>query len=238
VIDLSLVFVTGLLASLHCIGMCGPIVLAYSVAGDAPPGGRVMKRTIGLHVAYNGGRIASYAALGAVAGLAGMALSSVQTVGEYVSIVGGAVMIAAGILLLGVVPLPALLTRGWVARGALRLHALLLRSPTFKSKLALGLLTPLLPCGVLYAMAVKAATTQAVGRGALVMALFAVGMTPALAALGSLSSLFSATLRRGAEWLAAGTVILLGTMLLLRGLGVPYLSWLPLGGPGCSCCGH
>jgi len=229
VIDLSLVFVTGLLSSLHCVGMCGPIVLAYSLAGDVP---RSSARFggVAIHAAYNSGRILSYALLGAVAGLAGMAFSFVRTAGEYVSIVGGVIMIAAGLALLGLWPAKSDNKAGFMVKGLARVHSALLRSPTVGSKMALGLLTPLLPCGILYAMVVKAAATQSLGYGALTMGLFAVGMSPALMLMGSLSSFFTPKARKRAEQLAAVTVIFLGIMLLLRGFGVPYLSWLSLGG--------
>ncbi len=241
-IDLWLVFVTGLLSSLHCIGMCGPIVLAYSLSGGVsashavPARNSALGRVMGLHVAYNGGRIFSYSLLGALAGIAGMAFSSVQTVGEYVSIVGGAAMVVAGILLLGILPLPSALSRNKAGGGiAIGLLGRFLQSPSLKSKLLLGLLTPLLPCGILYALVVKAAATQHVGYGALTMALFAIGMAPALVLVGSLSSLFSAKVRKGAERLAAVSVILMGVILLLRGFHVPYLAWLT-GGGGSDCC--
>jgi uncharacterized protein len=234
VIDYWLVFVTGLLSSLHCIGMCGPIVLAYSLSAGAGTATAARGGIFRLHAAYNCGRILACVILGTVAGLVGMAFSSIRTAGEYVSLVGGAIMIVGGILLLGMIPLPAALTKGSAVKGPARLFGSLLKSPTILSKLALGLLTPLLPCGILYAVVVKAAATQHAGYGALTMLLFAVGMAPALIAVGSLSSLFSARIRRSAEKLAAVTIILLGIILLMRGLGISYLSWLT--GGGGSCC--
>ena len=55
-------FLVGLLGGGHCVGMCGGIVGALSMGG----GGR-----FSLHLAYNAGRIASYGAAGALAGLLG-----------------------------------------------------------------------------------------------------------------------------------------------------------------------
>jgi len=239
-IDLSLVFLTGVLSSLHCIGMCGPIVLAYSIAGNRAGGSRAAAGVLGLHGAYNGGRLISYSVLGAIAGFAGMIFGSLRVIGDYVSLVGGVLLILSGIALLKVIPVPARLTSGLAGTGVAKVHGALLRSRSFRSKLALGLLTPLLPCGVLYAVVVKAAATASVWTGALTMALFALGMAPALVLVGSLSSIFSAKARKSAERLAAVTVILMGIVLLLRGLHVPYLSWLNLGHGGegaCPACG-
>ncbi len=233
-IELWLVFVTGVLSSLHCFGMCGPIVLAYSMSGGSPEDGPARAGVFKLHAAYNGGRIISYSLMGAVAGLIGMAFSSMKVVGEWVSTVGGGLMILAGILLLGIVPVPQGIAEYFKSSRSAKLFGALLRSPSVFSKLALGLLTPLLPCGILYAMALRAAASQDVLNGALIMALFALGMAPALALVGSLSSLFSGRIRKGAEQLAAIAVIVLGVTLMLRGLGVPYLSWFTGGGSsGC-----
>jgi sulfite exporter TauE/SafE len=238
VTDLSLVLVAGVLSSLHCVGMCGPIVLAYSVGGAARTDGEATStaRMLGLHAAYNGGRILSYSLVGALAGVFGMAFASVQTAGEYVSVVGGAVMVLAGLALLGLLPLPAAFVKGTAGKGLVRLHGALLGSRSLGSKLALGVLTPLLPCGILYAMVLRAAAEHDMGRGALIMALFAAGMTPALWLMGSFSSVLSARLRKGAERLAAATVILMGILLILRGLHVPYLSWIGLGGDSAANC--
>lgn len=235
-VDLSLVLVAGLLASLHCVGMCGPIVLAYSMAGGGS--GPSATRTLGMHAAYNVGRVLSYSLLGALAGMVGMAFQSIQTIGEYVSVVGGALMIVAGAALLGILPLPSAFATGAAGTRVGKSFGGFLRSSGLGSKLALGILTPLLPCGVLYAMVLRAAATRHAGWGALVMAVFAVGMAPALMLMGGVSSMISARVRRGAERLAAVTVILMGVILVLRGLRVPYLSWLGfgLGGDGSASC--
>ena len=228
-IEYSLIFMTGFLASMHCLGMCGPIVLAYSVAKDVEPRTAGSKKGAGavmLHAAYNGGRIFSYALLGALAGLVGLTFSSLNVVTETVAIVGGVIMLLAGLSMFGLLPLPT----QWLpenAAGVLRrLHRALLLKRTFTSKFALGLLTPLLPCGILYAMVAKAATVGSVAGGAFTLAVFGAGMTPALGLMGSFSSFFSLRLRKGAQQLAAATIALMGVILILRGLHVPYLSWL------------
>ncbi len=66
--DFSLVLAFGFLSSLHCVQMCGPIVLTYSVASNTATGRRAF---LGLHLAYNCGRTITYMLLGAAAGLAG-----------------------------------------------------------------------------------------------------------------------------------------------------------------------
>ena len=234
-IEYGLIFLTGALASLHCVGMCGAVVLAYSMQSQAgaPAGRRSAVSGIIRHGAYNGGRILSYAALGALLSAVGLRLAWVKNAGEYLSIGAGAVMVVAAVAMLGWVSIPARISIGG---GALtRLHGRVLRGASPAHTLALGLLTPLLPCGLLYGMLAKAAAAETVGAGAFTMAVFALGMTPSLGALGGFSSLFSARFRRGAERLAALSILLMGIVLLLRGLHVPLPGILePQGAACCS----
>ena len=77
-IDLGVIFTLGLVSSLHCVQMSGPIVLSYSVAveslnkrNDHP----ILPALLGNHVAYNTGRILTYSAMGAIVGTAGVSKS-------------------------------------------------------------------------------------------------------------------------------------------------------------------
>jgi sulfite exporter TauE/SafE len=237
-IDYSLIFVTGLLTSLHCVGMCGAIVLAYSM----PSAGAVAvsRNPLILHAAYNIGRVLSYALLGAIVGMVGITLSGFERVSEVVAIVSGTIMILAGLAMLGIVPLPTKLSFGGNSVGVGRLHGALIREKSFLSKLSLGFLTPVLPCGLLYAMLAKAAAAGSAMNGAMTMAVFGVGMAPSLMLLGGFTSFFSARVRKGAEMVAAVTIILMGVTLVLRGLHVPFLGFIPMGGTAASehhsCC--
>ncbi len=239
-IDYSLIFITGLLTSLHCVGMCGAIVLAYSTSPISFGGAVSLHRNpLALHAAYNGGRILSYALLGAIVGLLGMTLSGFERVAEVVAIVSGAIMIVAGLAMLGVLPFPTTLSFGGNSFGVGKLHGKLIREKSFLSKFSLGFLTPVLPCGLLYAMLAKAAAAGSVANGAMTMAVFGFGMAPSLMLLGGMSSFFSVKMRKRAEMIAAATIILMGVTLVLRGLHVPFLGFVPMGhvgGATPSCC--
>lgn len=236
-IDYSLIFITGLLTSLHCVGMCGAIVLAYSTQGERSAGW-VRGSRLGLHTAYNGGRILAYTILGALVGLLGMTLSGFERVGEVVAIVSGLIMIVAGLAMLGMLPLPATLSLN--SGGINKLHGKLIRGTSFTSKFSLGLLTPLLPCGILYAMLAKAAASGSALNGAITMGVFGIGMAPSLMLLGGFTSFFSANVRKRAETVAACAIILMGVTLVLRGFHVPFVSFIPMGGEAAgghhSCC--
>jgi sulfite exporter TauE/SafE len=216
------------------VGMCGAIVLAYAMPATAGGGGTA--RPVVLHTAYNAGRILSYALLGGLVGSLGLALVWLQMAGEIIAVVSGILMIIGGIAMLGFLPIPTSLSLGGNAPAVRRLHGRLLQQRTLGSKFLLGFLTPVLPCGILYAMLARAAASGATVDGALTMGVFGAGMAPALFALGAFSTLFSARVRRGAEIVAAVTIILMGVTLVLRGLHIPFLSFIPMGGMKHSCC--
>jgi sulfite exporter TauE/SafE len=223
-IDFGLVLMTGLFASLHCVGMCGPIVLAYSAVGSVGVQAQSRANLLTSHLAWNGGRILSYMALGVVAGSIGAAVASRGTFGSAVSLAGGFLMVLFGLLMLG---LSSGVFSGSVPASVRRFWGTLLKKKSVTSRACIGCLTPLLPCGVLYAMVVKAGTTESALGGGLTMGLFGLGMAPSLVLMGSVSSVVSAKFRKHAEKLAAAMIILMGVMLMLRGL---HISLFPMAG--------
>ena len=234
--DYGMVFLTGLFASLHCVGMCGALVLAYSAttASSSPGNRKAFAHGALLHGAYNLGRILSYAAIGAILSTAALRLTWIRDAGSYVSIVAGIVMLFAGAAMIGLLRLPARFAFSGVTGLSRRWFAKLIRGSTPAHTLGLGLLTPLLPCGILYGMFARAAAASSTTEGAVIMGVFASGMTPSLFALGSVSTFFSARVRKGAERLAALSIILMGIILILRGFHVPLFGLIE--GPGQSCC--
>lgn len=234
-IDYSLTFLTGLLTSMHCLGMCGVIILAYSAQPSSGNQTQSKLADLFLHVSYNGGRILSYALLGALVGIIGLTIGWFKGAIDYFSQFSGVVMIVSGFALLGWIPVSPRFSFTGSNSILTKIQGTLLRKKTLGSKLSLGFLTPLLPCGMLYAMLVKAAATGSALNGALTMGVFAAGMTPALIALGSVSSIVSARFRKGAEQLGAIMIILMGIILLMRGFHVPFLGWLS-SEPACPHC--
>jgi sulfite exporter TauE/SafE len=106
-VEFSVVFALGLASSLHCLGMCGPIVLSYGVALRGP--------RLAAHAAYNAGRVLTYLALGAVAGTAGRGIGLLGQLAGLASgarIFAGAAMIFAGVLMIGLIPSNSLVQIG------------------------------------------------------------------------------------------------------------------------------
>ncbi|MEM6568836.1 MAG: sulfite exporter TauE/SafE family protein [Planctomycetota bacterium] len=214
------VVVASLLGSLHCAGMCGPLV-AFVVGPPAAEGGRGAGQ-VRLQAAYHLSRGFGYVALGLAAGAAGRladvagVLAGLQPLAAALA---GATLAAAGlVMLLGHFGrrIPEIGLPGPLARALRGLQQRAFRLPPTARAFAIGATTTLLPCGWLYAFAVAAAGTGQPALGALVMAAFWLGTFPVLSALGAgvrrLSGALGARLRPVASLvlIAAGVVTLSG----------------------------
>lgn len=192
----------GLLGGAHCVGMCGGIVAAMSLQG-----GR--RQPLPFHLGYNLGRMASYAAGGALAGLVGSAaflserLLPLQT-GLYV--LAQVVLILMGLYLAG-------LSRAvlWLERAGSTLwkrlqpvFGRLLPIRDFKGALAAGLVWGWLPCGLVYSVLVTALASGNAASGALLMLAFGLGTLPNLLAMGWAAERLRALAAKRTVKLAAG----------------------------------
>jgi sulfite exporter TauE/SafE len=216
------VVLASVLGSLHCAGMCGPIVAFYS-GGDGSHGAR---RWLG-HVAYHGGRGAAYATLGAVAGAIGAAVDfagAAAGVGRIAVVVAGAVMILWGVAMMleaGGWEIPhAAMPKALQDRIAQLLRALRSKPPVARA-LLIGLATALMPCGWLYAFAVMAAGTGEVVGGALVMTAFWLGTVPVLLGIGVGVQALLGRFRRHVPIVAAVVLVVVGMYSVLGRLNIP-----------------
>lgn len=209
--DLAIPLAFGVVSSLHCAQMCGPIVLAYSMGGRGTPLG---------HLGYNAGRIATYSLLGAAAGAAGHAMGFVGKLAgiqQTAFIVSGVLMVIAGLVMSGFAPNQSLIQ---IKGASLVSRAIgqLMMSRGVSRKIALGLIMGFLPCGLLYAALLKAASTGSATAGAASMAAFGLGTAGTLLALGIFSSTIAARMGRWSNALASFSVMAMGVVLVWRGL--------------------
>ncbi len=229
-LDVVLMFTLGLVSSLHCAQMCGPIVLSYSVglcgrvsdrAGrskEPAPHGLLLN-----HLAYNAGRILTYSGLGAIAGLLGASmgfLGQLTGLGGLLALVAGSVMILIGLAMFGVLPGSSMLTTQAVqfTRGVLKPCSRFIESPGAVNRFFLGLGLGLLPCGMLYAALIKATATGSALRGAINMTAFGLGTAVSLLAIGVFSSAIRGKLNRWNAQLVASSIMAIGLLLLWRGM--------------------
>lgn len=173
-------FLVGLLGGTHCVGMCGGIVGALSLGGPA---------RWSMHLAYNGGRLASYVLAGALAGAVGGAtlhLAGQWAIRQGFFLLANLMLIALGLYLMGLTRALALTERAgqnlWRHLQPFTKRFLPARTPA--QAFPLGLLWGWLPCGLVYSALVTALTTGSPGRGALAMAAFGLGTLPNLLLAG------------------------------------------------------
>ena len=220
-------FVLGLVGSLHCAGMCGPLALALPVSGRTGPAFAVGR------LAYNFGRIVTYCLLGFVFGLFGktLLLAGVQ---RWVSIALG-VLLIAGLFASRKLALWRPVTI-LVDKLKSRMAALL-RQRSFASLATLGLLNGLLPCGLVYVACAGATATSGILNGMAYMAAFGAGTLPMMLAISLSGRIFPLAFRLKLRAAIPVSVFLLGALLILRGmsLGIPYISPVL---SGASCCSH
>lgn len=180
------VFLIGLLGGVHCAGMCGGIVSAMSVR---QPGQR--QREWPLHLAYNLGRISSYALAGAVMGGVGsmsLMLDGALPVQMVLYVAANLMLVALGFYLTGFTG-----SLSWVERIGARLWERIqpltrrfLPARTPMQALPLGMLWGFLPCGMVYSVLSTALVSGSASRGAGLMLAFGLGTLPNLLLAGML----------------------------------------------------
>lgn len=214
----------GLVGSLHCVQMCGPIVLSYSVSLESLKNDSQAVSVPSLvrnHLAYNAGRILTYSGLGALAGIAGRTMGWIGRLAGFshaLALSTGTAMILVGIVMLGVIPsrfLGSRLLR--IPSFVLRRICGLLSEPASANRFFLGLTLGFLPCGLIYAALLKAMGTGSSVSGAATMFAFGLGTAASLFALGLFSSALRLRLNRWGSQLAAVGITLMGVLLVWRG---------------------
>jgi sulfite exporter TauE/SafE len=197
-------FLVGLLGGTHCVGMCGGIVGALSMGGPA---------RWSLHLAYNAGRILSYAAAGAIAGALGAASLGLEgqiPVRLLLYLLANLMLVALGLYLLGITRALAfterLGQRLW--RVVQPLTRRFLPARHVGQAFPLGLLWGWLPCGLVYSALTSALTAGSAGRGALLMLAFGLGTLPNLLLAGIVLARLNEFVRRPWVRNASGLLVL------------------------------
>jgi len=220
----------GLAGSLHCVGMCGPLLLALPL--DAAGKWNVMRQML----VYHSGRILTYAALGLLFGLLGkgLAVAGLQKI----------LSISAGVFMLGmafmawrfeklVTALPGF---GAFTQKVKSGIGNLMRHNSGGSIFFIGLLNGLLPCGMVYAALAGAIATTGGPDGALFMIMFGLGTLPLLLLVSVLGRSFSVSIRQKIKFAQPILLGLVGLLLLQRGLHLDlslFESAVPKAGMDC-----
>ncbi len=224
----GMLFVVGLLTSIHCVAMCGGINLSQCLspsgaAGAGKAGGAV--QTVWPSVLYNGGRVISYTVVGGVVGAVGSVISLSGWARGAVAVLAGFFMVVMALSMMGVFP--------WINRLVPRmprfLQARANEARRGKGPFVVGLLNGLMPCGPLQAMQLYALGTGSFAAGALSMLVFSLGTVPLMFALGALSTVLSGKFSARMMKVSAALVLALGVVMVSRGLSLSGVT-LPAGG--------
>jgi len=221
----------GLLGSLHCVGMCGPIALALPVAGRSG----IMKFVSIL--LYNLGRAFTYALFGALFGLlgSGFVMFGLQQI----------LSVTVGIIILAVIIFPRIFKGFNFNEGPFSMlgrvrnkFAQLFTKRSLMALFAIGILNGLLPCGLVYIAIAGATASGDVFKGAMFMALFGMGTMPAMLTVSWFRDYLSKNFRQAVNKSMPYLISIMAILMIVRGLnlGIPYLSPKADNDKTISCC--
>lgn len=195
-ITYSMLVITGILTSIHCVSMCGAINLMATINNS-------QKRNLKKPILYNLGRVISYTVLGGIAGHIGGVLSINETIQGIIILFAAFIMFILALNMLGIIKL--------------KLPKFKVRKKTNNSFL-IGLLNGFMPCGPLLAMQAYALQTGSFYMGALSMFLFAIGTVPLMLFMSFVFNLAKGKRKILINKIAAVLILVLSVVMLNRGL--------------------
>lgn len=212
----AILFVIGILTSLHCVGMCGGIMLSQTLSIKSGSKFQSIKPSL----LYNTGRVISYTILGGIVGALGSVFSLSIMAKSALQIFAGAFMIIMGLNMSGF--------------KLFRKFNITLPFSVCKSKnkssssFVVGLLNGFMPCGPLQTMQLFALGTGSALKGALSMFAFSLGTVPLMLAFGVLSGLLSKGYTKKILKFSGILIITLGLIMGNRGLALAGINISPL----------
>lgn len=213
-------FIFGLLSSLHCIGMCGPIAMMLPVdhKNEAKKATQILT--------YHLGRLTAYATIGLIFGLLGR--------GFFLAGLQQKISIFIGLAMILVVLIPEKVFSKYnfskpVYKVISKIKSSLgnqFKNKSYKSLFTIGLLNGFLPCGMVYVALFGAIAMQSASLGVLYMVLFGLGTLPLMTFVVYVHSLIRLPFRNKIQKAIPYVAVIIGVLFILRGLGlgIPYIS--------------
>lgn len=219
----GMLFLIGLVTSVHCIGMCGGIhlsqCLSYQKNSEEEKNGEKGKKkwsTVYPSFLYNLGRVVSYTIVGGVVGGFGSVISFSGKGKGAVQLIAGVFMVIMGINMLNIFP--------WLRKFNPRMPKVFARKinegKQKNGAFLVGILNGLMPCGPLQAMQIYALSTGSPLKGAFSMFLFSMGTVPLMFGFGALSSFLSQKFTKQVMKFGAVLVVILGISMFQNGWSV------------------
>lgn len=212
--SLWVIFLTGLVTSLHCVAMCGNFVLTFAINGEHSAKSKFS--AILPHLYYNGAKLISYSVVGAAAGLVGSAIN----LGKYqggVNIVAGMFMVLMALNMMNLHPALRVFSFRMPRKLSAKLFKSAAQADTF-APAVFGLFNGIMPCGPLQAMVIYAASSGGPIQGSMTMLVFGLGTVPLMLTYGTFASTLAKKYKGQMALAGALIIMILGLVVMNRGL--------------------
>jgi sulfite exporter TauE/SafE len=213
-------FFFGLISSLHCIGMCGPIAMMLPVSRNNPP-----KKVVQI-ITYHLGRLSAYALIGFLFGLLGK--------GFFMAGIQQKLSVFIGLAMIIIILIPEkIFSRYNFSKPVYLIISKIkttlgsqFKNSSYQSLFTIGILNGFLPCGLVYVALFGAIAMQSAGLGILYMILFGLGTVPMMSSVVYVNSFITVPFRNKIQKIIPYAAILIGILFIFRGLGlgIPYVS--------------
>ncbi|MFB9079900.1 sulfite exporter TauE/SafE family protein [Flavobacterium procerum] len=213
-------FILGLISSLHCVGMCGPIAMMLPL--DRKNEAKKATQILTYHL----GRLTAYASIGLVFGLLGR--------GFFLAGLQQKMSIFIGVFMIIVVLIPEKKLANYnfskpVYKVISKIKSNLgaqFKNKSYKSLYTIGLLNGFLPCGMVYVALFGAIAMQSASYGVFYMLLFGLGTIPLMSIVVYVNALLKLPFRNKIQKAIPYVAVFIGVLFILRGLGlgIPYIS--------------
>ena len=219
----GMLFVIGLITSVHCIAMCGGINLSQTLQKQEANAEEISRSMFRNTFSYNMGRVVSYTViggfLGAVGGLAGIgdSLQASTVFQGSLKLLAGIIMVVMGVNMLGIFPALRKLQIRFPRKSVIKINQ---KKRTEKRPFVVGLLNGFMPCGPMQSMQIIALGLGNPISGALAMLMFSLGTVPLMLGLGSLVSALGEKYTKLVMQTGAILIVVLGLAMLSQGVGL------------------
>jgi len=213
-------FIFGLLSSLHCVGMCGPIAMMLPVDQNN------QAKKVSQIITYHLGRLFSYATIGFIFGLVGK--------GFFMAGIQQQLSIIIGVLIILVIVIPERSFSNYnFSKPVFKLISKMkttlgsqFKNKSYRSLFTIGVLNGFLPCGMVYVALFGAIAMQSVSLGILYMLLFGLGTIPLMSLVVVINSFLTIQVRNKIRKTIPYFGVAIGMLFIIRGLGmgIPYVS--------------
>ncbi|MEM7106069.1 MAG: sulfite exporter TauE/SafE family protein [Bacteroidota bacterium] len=208
----------GLMGSLHCIGMCGPIAMALPHSSESK------WTTLSNLLLYNGGRVVTYGFIGILFGAIGLGVS-LAGYQQALSIILGVTLLAVALFSLNLeksfVQWPLINKLFFWVKNQLSQR---LQHSGSSSFFVVGLLNGLLPCGMVYMALAGAVLAGSIIGGAIFMMVFGLGTIPLMLLASLAKGMVSPKVRKRFMKLVPAFMAIIAMMLIFRGISPAFVT--------------